>query len=178
MAKIISQKSLFKNNYIDLIENKIDFGNNIIKTHIDVYRKSAISVFPLTDSYEIYLIKQYRYLLEQEVIEAVAGIIDENETALETAKRELREEAGIIAGKVREIKNIFVAGSFVKITQHLILAQDLKLDEPEPEETEEIELIKMPLDEAVNKIFTREIITGSSILGILILDKMRERGEI
>ncbi|MBI4092063.1 MAG: hypothetical protein HY427_02560, partial [Candidatus Levybacteria bacterium] len=94
------------------------------------------------------------------------------------SKRELREEAGFIAGKVREIKYIFVEGSFVKITQHLILAQDLKLDKPEPEETEEIELIKMPLGEAVNKIFTREIITGSSILGILILDKMRERGEI
>jgi len=178
MAKIISQKTLFKNQYIDLIENKIDFGNNIIKTHVDVYRRSAVSVFPITETYEIYLIKQYRYLLEKKVIEAVAGIINEKEDSLETARRELKEEAGIVAGKLQELQSVFVAGSFIKITQHLILAQDLKLEKPEPEETEEIELIKMPLDEAVNKIFKGEIITASSILGILILDKMRERGEI
>lgn len=178
MAKIISQKSLFKNDYIDLIENKIDFGNNIIKTHVNLYRKPAVSVFPITEKYEIYLIKQYRYLLEREVIEAVAGIIDESETALETAKRELKEEAGIIAGKFSKLKTIFAAGSFVKIEQHLILAQDLTLGESEPEETEKIERIKIPLDEAVNRIFTGEIMIASSILGILILDKMRERGEI
>lgn len=178
MTKIISQKTLFKNQYIEVIENKIDFGNNIIKTHVDVYRRSAVSVFPITETYEIYLIRQYRYLLEREVIEAVAGIIDEKEDSLETAKRELREEAGIVAGRLSELKTIFAAGSFVKMEQHLILARDLTSGVSEPEETEEIELIKMPLDEAVNKVFKGEIITTSSILGILILDKMRERGEI
>ena len=178
MVKIISQKTLFKNNYFNLVENKIDFGNNIIKTHADVYRKSAVSVFPITSSYEIYLIKQYRYLLEKEVLEAVAGIMDKDENSLETAKRELKEETGIVAGKLSELQSIFVAGSFVKIRQYLILAQDLKFEEATPEETEKIELVKMSLDEAVNKVFTGEIMTGSSMLGVLLLDKMRERGEI
>lgn len=178
MTRIISKKDIFVDKYFNLVENTVDFGSGLVRKHVDIYRKPAVSVFPINSSYEIFLIKQYRYLLKEEVIEAVAGIIDEGESILEAARRELSEEVGIVAKNIKELKNVSIAGSFIKINQHLILARDLTFGDSAPEETEEIEMIKMSLDEAVEKVLSGEIYTSSSMLGILILDKMRQRGEI
>lgn len=177
MVKIASQKILYSNEYLKLVENTIQF-NGFLRKHVDVYRKPAVSVFPLTESYEIYLIKQYRYLLGKEVIEAIAGIIDNEGEIIETAKKELKEEAGITANKLTEFKNIYLAGSFVKIKQHLILAKDLSFGDSEPEDTEEITLIKMSLDSAVEKVLNGEISTASSIMGILLLSEMKKQNKI
>lgn len=178
MAKIISQNTIFSNDYLRLVENKIDFGKNVIKDHVDVYRKPAVSIFPITNSYEIYLIKQYRYLYQKELLEAIAGIIDKEGQVIETARRELKEEAGIIAKDLKEIRAVFLAGSFISVKQHLILAKDLSFEEATPEETESIKVIKMNLDEAVEKVINGEISTASSMLGIMLLDNLRKRGEL
>lgn len=177
MIKIVSQKILFQNDYLKLVENNLKFEKHV-KKHIDVYRKPAVSVFPITESKEIYLIKQYRYLLEKEVIEAVAGIIDNEGEVMETAKKELKEETGIVAKRLTEVRSVFGAGSFTYIKQHLILAQDLSFEDATPEEDEEISLIKMSLEEAVHKVLEGEITTASSMLGILLIDKMMKEGKI
>ncbi len=177
MTKIVSSKTLFQDQYIQLVENTIEFKGNT-RQHNDVYRKPAVSIFPIDDSGNIFLINQYRYLLGETVIEAVAGIMDEGEEILDTARRELREETGIVAHDYRKIHSIYAAGSFVKIQQHLVVARNLSFETATPEEDEQIKLIKMPLVEAVEKVLAGEIKTASSIIGILLLDKMRQRGQI
>lgn len=177
MSKIISQRTILKDKYIEVIENTIDF-NGITKKHTDYYRKPSVSIFPLSESYEVYLIRQYRYLYEKKIVEAVAGMIDEGEDVIEAAQRELKEEAGIVAGEIKKIHSIYVAGSFAKIKQHIVIARSLKFEKAIPEDTEEIELIKVSLEEAVEMVLKSEIITASSIIGILLLDKMRQEGKI
>ena len=160
------------------MENTIDFGSGITRVHHDVYRSDAVSVFPLTDSYELYMIKQYRYLHKKFILESIAGMVEEGELPMETAKKELKEEAGIFAKDLRVFKTVEIGASMYKATQHFILAKDLTITTAEPEETEEIELVKISMGDAMEKVLSGEIYTAGSIIGILLLDKMIQRGEI
>lgn len=171
--KIISQKSIFKAKLFDVQE--IDFRNKAGEKNINyvVERTPTISVFPLTDSNELYLISQYRYIFKRKVLEAVAGYIEKKETTLAAAKRELKEETGISAMQWEEIARIEMAGSVFKGKMHLFLANDLEFGPTQLEEDEEITLVKMSLKEAVEKVMTGEISHSASAIGILMLDKQR-----
>ncbi len=178
MVKIISQKTLFQAVHFSVKENILDFGNGVQRTHHDVYRNDAVSIFPVTETYDIYLIRQFRYLHNAEILEAIAGMADNKESPLITAARELKEEAGIVAKELVEFKTIALAGSIFKASQHFVLARNFSLNTAEPEETEKITLVKMSLGEAVQKVMTGEIFTAGSIIGILLLDKMRQEGNL
>ena len=72
----------------------------------------------------------------------------------------------------RHFTEIELAASVVKSTNYLYLAWDLNMGEARPMEDEEIEVVKMPLHEAVQKVLTGEINHASSMIGILMVDKL------
>ncbi len=177
--KIISEKPTFKvENAFEVREMKLELPSKKQITHYVAHRVPVSVVFPLTDANEIYLISQYRYLLRKTIIEAVSGRIDEGETALEAANRELKEEAGITAQSLKKLTEIELAGSFFRAQVTLFLAQDLKIGEQELEETEHIEIVKMKLSEAVEMVMSSQIQSASTIVGILMLDNLKREGKI
>ncbi|MDP2637744.1 MAG: NUDIX hydrolase [Candidatus Levybacteria bacterium] len=176
--KITSQKSVLKEKYFDVrrIDFKTETGKG--KIHHIVERSPIVSVFPLTDSYEIYLISQYRYTLNKIALEAVAGHVEEKETVIDAAKRELKEETGIIADQLEEIARIEMSGSVFKSKAHLFLAKGLEIGDNDLEESEEITLQKMSLSKAVEKVMSGEINHATSMIGILLLDKLRSQKKL
>ena len=170
--KIVSQKSILTTELFDV--RKIDFENNNgkKKIHYEAERTPVVSVFPLTDRYEIYLISQYRAMLKKTSLEAVAGYVKEKETTIAAAKRELKEETGIEARQLEEIARIEMAGSVFRSRVNLFLAKGLEMGESNLDEDEDISVIKMPLKEAVKKVMTGEINHSSSMIGILMLEKL------
>lgn len=174
--KIVSQKSVFKAKLFDV--KKIVFKNKSgrEKIHHIAQRNTVVTIFPLTDKYEVYLISQYRYMLDKTVLEAISGYVNKKETTITAAKRELKEEAGITAYQLEEIARVEMAGSVFRSKGYLFLAKGLELGETNLDEDEEISMVKMPLTQAVEKIMLGEITHASSIIGILMLDKlMREK---
>lgn len=176
--KITSQKNILETELFDVKENELEFDNKVNRIHRDVLIRPAVSVFPLTDSYDIYLISQYRYLLGRSVLEATAGFIDKGEDAIGAAKRELKEEIGISADNWMELGKIEKSASVARQEQCLYLVRGLHAGAAQPEETEDIKIVKMPLSEAVEKVMSGEINTASTTIGILMLDKMRQKGKI
>jgi len=176
--KIISQKSILKAKLFDV--KQIDFENKSgkKKTHHVAERVPIVSVFPLTDSYEIYLLSEYRYMLKKTIIEAVAGHMEKKETTIAAAKRELKEEAGIEAQQLEEIARIEMSGSVFKSKVHLFLAKGLEIGDNKPDDDEEISVIKMPLALAVEKVMSGEINHASSVIGILMLDNLRREKKL
>lgn len=176
--KLVSQKTVLRAKLFDV--KQIDFETKIgkKKIHHQAERVPIVSVFPLTDSYEIYLLSQYRYMLKKTVIEAVAGHVDRKESVIVAAKRELKEEAGITAMQLEEIARIEMSGSVFKSKVHLFLAKGLEIGDNKLDEDEEISLIKMPLDEAVQKVMTGELNHSTSMIGILLLDKLRKEKKL
>jgi len=171
--KIISQKKTLKTELFDVREIRFKGSTGKIKVHHEVERAPVVSIFPLTDQYEIYLISQYRSMLKKVVLEAISGYVEKNEGIIAAAKRELKEEAGIEAQQLEEIARVQIAGSVIKGTVNLFLAKGLELGETNLDEEEQISVVKMSLDQAVEKVMMGEINHSASIIGILMLDKLR-----
>lgn len=171
--KIVSQKSVFRSKLFNVREVVFKNQKGTQKFHHIAERNTVVSIFPLTDQYEIYLVSQYRYMLGKTVLETPSGYIEKRETTIAAAKRELKEETGISAQQLEELARINLASSVFRSKVHLFLAKGLELGETNLDEDEQIAIVKMPLDQAVERVMVGEITHASSMIGILLLDKLR-----
>ncbi len=176
--KILSQKKVYKAKLFEVKELKIKLPSGATRIHQVAERRPTVTVLPLTDYYEVYLVSQYRYMLSATSLEAMAGFIEKGETALSAAKREMKEEMGISANQLEEIARIQMAASVFKAVAHIFLAKDLEVGSSEPDEDENITLVKIPLSEAVGKVARGEISHAASVIGILLLDKLRSENKL
>lgn len=172
--KVLSQKDVFKARFFRINEKSIQFPAGV-RIHHNVLKDPIVAVFPIDASWNVYLIRQYRYLLNDTVIEAVAGHIDKGEKPIDTAKRELSEETGIKAAQWEHMGMIEGSASVVRSVAHLFLARELEFGEPHPEEGEDISFVKMPLREAVEKIMSLEIRNSTTMVGLFLLREIKRR---
>jgi len=176
--KIKSQNIVFSQRLFKVKKQKILLPNGKEREYSIVERQPISVIFPISDKLELYLISQFRYLFDKKILEAVAGHIDIRETPLEVAERELKEETGITALNWREILEFETSASVIRSNVHIFLAKGIKIGKPNPEEGEEIELVKMSIEEAIKKIMNGEIKTASTIIGIFLLDKLNKEGRL
>lgn len=176
--KILSSKKVFSAKLFDVHEEVLQDHHNKEHTFRTVYTKSTASVIPITPKGEIYLIKQYRYLFGEYMLGIVSGFIEDNETPLQAAKRELKEEAGIEASQWEQIAKLTVMRSVVKHYVNMFIAKDLEISHPELQDEEDIELVKMSLEEAVKRVMSGEIYHSSSVTGILLLNELKRKKQL
>lgn len=178
-TKITSVKSVFSAKLFDVEEYQLHLSSGRDVTHHVAHRLPVVVIFPITSTYEIYLVSEYRYMLQKTILSAAAGFMDKKgEKPLDTAKRETKEELGITASQWEEFATVEISSSVFHGQAHLFLAQDLQIGNMELEEDEQIEVVKMSLDEAVKKVMTSEINNSATMIGILMLDKMRKEKKL
>lgn len=176
---VISSQPVFNAKLFDVEEYRIKSKTGEEKIHYIAKRLPTVVIFPITAKYEIYLVSEYRYMLGRTVISAAAGFMDkEGERPLQTAQREAKEELGVIAQQWEQLAKIDMAGSVFKAQAHLFLARDIELTKNSLEEDEEIEVIKMSLEEAVKKVMVGEINNSATMIGLLMLDRLKREGKI
>jgi 8-oxo-dGTP pyrophosphatase MutT (NUDIX family) len=105
----------------------------------------------------------------------VSGMIEEGEQSLEAAKRELAEEAGLTASFWEQVGAFNMGSSIIEWPLYYFVAKNLQETVKHPDPSEEIEIVKVPLEEAVNNIFNGKIIKQSTITGILLVDAIFKR---
>lgn len=178
MTKVLKRKTILDTGFFTVYEDQVELRTGEKKKYYSAIRIPAVTVFPLGENNEIFLIKEYRYIHDKHIVEAVAGTIDKNEKPIETAKRELLEEAGISAKNWQEIGRPIAAGSFITWTQHLFVASGLSFSKQRLEASEEIEIVKMDFDNALEKVLSGEINNSSAAFGILLIDSLKRRGKL
>jgi ADP-ribose pyrophosphatase len=178
MTKLVSRKPIFKADLFTVFEDSVELLNSEKRTYHSVKRNAAVSVVPLTSDNQVYLIKQYRHMYERWMLEAIAGMIDPGEDPLTTAKRELKEESGLEAKEWKQLGVVHAAGSIVTWDHFTFMAKGITEGESRLEASEQIELVKMPLEEAVEKVMNGEITTSGSIANILMLHQLLITGKL
>jgi 8-oxo-dGTP pyrophosphatase MutT (NUDIX family) len=135
-------------------------------------KNRAVGVVPLHDDGTVTLVGQFRYTMNEYSWEIPEGGCPEGEEPIETAGRELIEETGLIAGKIEPIGGeIHLSNSVTDERGYLFVATDLTEGEANPEGTEKIETLRIPLQKAVEMALNGEIKDGLSVLALLFLQK-------
>lgn len=132
----------------------------------------GVSVLALDAEGFVPLVMLFRYALGRESVEAVAGGMDGGEEPADAARRELREELGIEAEEMLDLGHADAVTSQALAPARLFLARGLTFREPDTDSTEEIEPVKVRLEEAVGMVMSGEITQALSGLLILKADKI------
>jgi 8-oxo-dGTP pyrophosphatase MutT (NUDIX family) len=151
----------------------------------DVIRSpGAVGVVPLlfeNDVPTVVFVRQYRGPLDQYVLEVPAGMRDVPDEPLEvTAQRELIEEAGLSAGRLDYLTHFFSSAGMTDSVLHLYLATDLspvERDVQGPEESH-MEVLRLPLAEAVEMASRGEINDAKTVIGLLLVDRRLREGSL
>jgi len=131
------------------------------------FKNLAIGILPLDKKYNTWLVGQWRYPLNEYSWEIPEGGGPLGTDPLESAKRELKEETGLIAGKYTVLGKIHTSNSVCNESGILYLAQDLELTDSEPEESEDLQVKKLPFDEAYQMVMDGKITDSLSMVAIL-----------
>ena len=140
----------------------IRHSGSIVILAVDDAAKSARKDDPL-----ILLERQYRHAAQSMMWELPAGRIDDGETALTAAKRELLEETGFSARQWKRILHFYVSPGFLDETMTIYLARELSAGEAQPEADERIAVKFFPLSEATRMAVNGRIQDAKTISGIL-----------
>jgi ADP-ribose pyrophosphatase len=124
---------------------------------------NAVVVMPLIDKDHVVIEKQYRRAVKRYVYEFPAGRIERGESPAAAARRELEEETGYRAGRMRLLFRGYTAPSWHTEVVHYYLATNLKKTKAMPEPTEDIEIEVVKLDDLIGKRMSRGVIDTKSL---------------
>jgi len=165
--KILKEKPVYENNWISLSEFDIinpNGGKGIYgKVH---FKNIAVGILPLDESLNTYLVGQYRFTLNAFSWEIPEGGGSSGEDPLDTAKRELMEETGLLAKEWSHILNMHLSNSVSDEFAMIYLARQLEQRISMPEETEKLIVKKMPFEEAYQMLEKGLITDSMSVAGI------------
>jgi ADP-ribose pyrophosphatase len=132
-----------------------------------VHHPGGAAIVALDDEGRICLLRQYRHAAGGWIWELPAGKIDHGEPPLQTAQRELQEEAGVIAEKWRALGDCLSSPGVLTEVVHLFLATGLRPVGRQPEQHEVLEVHWVPFDTAYAMAQSGELRDGKSLAGIL-----------
>lgn len=172
--KKLDSKLIYENPWISLREDKVITPGGDEGIYGVVTTRLAVGVLAVNNQDEIYLVGQYRYPLDEYSWEIIEGGSEEGETGIETAKRELKEEAGLEAASWQRLGGeLHLSNCFTDERAALFIATDLTIGEAEPDPTEKLEIKKMPFSEAVQMVADGKITDALSVMGLLLMERKR-----
>lgn len=165
---VLSEKEIYQNPWIGLKEYQIlnPAGKPGIYGQVH-FKNLAIGVLVLDEALNTWLVGQYRFPLKQYSWEIPEGGCPLGTDPLETAKRELLEETGITAANWQEIQRLHLSNSVSDELGILYIARELSFGESAPEETEQLQVKKLPFAGAYQMVLDGQITDSLSVAAIL-----------
>ena len=170
--KTLGSREIYQNPWLRLREDEVIHPNGergiygVVETH------AATGVCALTPDLEVVLVGQYRYPTESYSWEIVEGGAQPGERPLEAIQRELKEEAGLVARKWGPLaEEIQLSNCISAELGYIYWAEDLMETEACPDDTEILDVKRVPLTKCLQMIESGEITDAVSIMGLLLLER-------
>jgi ADP-ribose diphosphatase len=132
-----------------------------------IHHTGGAGALPLFEDGSIALIRQWRYSVNRYLIEIPAGRIEPGQIPEETAARELEEETGYRAGKIEKLAEFYVAPGYCEEKIHVYLATGLTQSVQNLDHDEEIEVLHLSLDRAIQMIKSGDIDDAKTVIALM-----------
>lgn len=176
---VTGRRILFRGKKIDLALQEVPLRDGTIAEREVVLHRGAVALVPMVDEGHVCLVRNRRYAVGRTLLEVPAGTIDPGEDPDRTAERELLEETGYRAGRIRRIREWFVSPGVMNERMYLYLCQDLSPGPVRPELDEDLETMIVPWEDALSMAEDGRIEDAKTLLALMICDRLRRssRGE-
>jgi ADP-ribose pyrophosphatase len=166
-ARIVSSETLFQGRVFTLKRDRVAEPSGILTTREIIAHPGSVVVLPVLANGQIVLIRQYRHAAGQYLWELVAGHKEPHEDPITGAHRELLEETGYTAKRIRKLLEVFPSPGLLGERMDIFLAEGLTKGKAQPEDDEKITQKIVSLREAEAWIRSGKICDAKSVAGIL-----------
>ena len=176
---VLSQREVYDNPWINVTEFDVlnpKGGKGIYgKVH---FKNKAIGIIPLDDALNTYLVGQYRFTLNQYSWEIPEGGGPLGSDILQSAKRELKEETGLVADEWTKLMDFHLSNSVCDEHGGIFMARSLRQEESMPEDTEDLVVKKLPFEEAYQMVENGIITDSLAVAAILKVKILLLQGKV
>lgn len=158
---------------VDRLENQ-ETGREL-KREVCIH-PGAVVILPVMQDGRVLMIRNHRYSVHQVLIELPAGTLEKGEDPMNCAGRELLEETGYLAGRLKRIGAFFSSPGILNEKLYAFSAYDLEKKETALEEDEEIETMPVLFDDALKMIDSAEIMDAKTIATLLMYERAHRAG--
>lgn len=167
--RTLDSQRIYEGRIINLRVDMVVLPSGRKATREVVEHGECVAIVALDSEDNALLVRQFRQPVGRALLEIPAGGIEPGEEPAESAIRELEEETGYHAGKVRRLGGFYSTPGFCTEYLHLFLATDLEPGSHSPMEDEVIDVVRIPLSEVTNLVTSGEICDAKSIAGFFAL---------
>jgi ADP-ribose diphosphatase len=165
--QIVASEEIFRGRVFDVTVDTVREGETTYKREVVHHPGSAVIVPAFPDG-TIALVRQYRHPAVRYLLEAPAGTLNRGERPEEGAARELEEELGFVAGKLEKLSEFFVSPGFCEEKMWLYLATDMTKTAQRLEDDELLDVVRLPIQQALEMITDGEIEDAKTIIGLML----------
>ena len=165
--RAISSRQIYDGRAVKLRVDTVEKPDGRRTTREIVEHSDCVAAVVLDAEDNVLLVRQFRRAVGEGLLEIPAGGIEPDEDPIDCVRRELQEEIGYLPGKLSELGGFYSAPGYCTEYLYLYLAVDLVPSQLEAEDTDEIDVVRVPLSKVPGLIASGEIRDAKSIIGLL-----------
>lgn len=161
---------VFDHRWCQVRQDTVTLPNGkIIDDYYITIRPEIALIFAITEQQELILVRQYKHGAGEILLELPGGMFDPHEGGESAAIRELLEETGYLASHLIKLTTLYDNPTKDTNQVHLFLAENVRyVSPPQPEITEEIEVILLPIAQVMQSVIAGKICVAGSVAGIIL----------
>lgn len=163
----LSSKNIYEGCIFTVTQDIAKLENDALAQRDVIRHPGGVCVIPVTEDNEIYMVKQFRYPFSEITTEVPAGKLEYGEAHYDCGKRELLEETGFNCSEYVFLGELYPTPAYNTEIIYMYLAKGLVQDKQNLDEDEFIDVVKIPLEKAVDMVMNNEIKDGKTKLIIL-----------
>ena len=173
--KQLTSEPKFEGKIVRLRVDTVLLPNGEQSTREVVDHDNAVVIVPVDSDDNVLLVRQYRYPVEETLLEAPAGLIEDSEDPDDAAQRELQEETGYASRSLRPLGGFWSSPGFCTEFMYIYLARDLVASRLSPDDDEFIEVERQPMSRIPQLIRLGEIRDAKTVAALLMTTYLFDR---
>ena len=160
---MVSSQTIFEGKIIKVTLDQAQLPDGSLAPREVVYHPGGVAVLALDEDNTVYLVRQYRYPIQQLLLELPAGKLEKGEDPRDSGLRELSEETGLEAAQWTYLGYTLASPGFCDEALHMYLARGLTRKRQHLDEDEFLDVVTMPFGQLVEQVMDGTITDGKTV---------------